>query len=131
MAINRTGISKLRPKFVVQSLSCVQLFCESMARLLCLWDFPGKNTGEGCCFLLQGIFSAQGSNPGLLHWQVGSLPLNQWGSQGAFCLNVWAAALGLPASLLLLFSVCPASPSSRQTTHLVYFMLHDFPISPT
>ena len=22
-------------------------------RLLCLWDFPGKNTGEGCHFLLQ------------------------------------------------------------------------------
>ena len=24
--------------------------------LLCLWDFPGKNTGVGCHFLLQGIF---------------------------------------------------------------------------
>ena len=59
--------------------------------------------GEGCCFLLQGIFPAQGSNPGLLHWQVGSLPLNQQGSQAAFCLKVWAVALGLPASLL--FSV--------------------------
>ena len=23
-------------------------------RLLCLWDFPGKNTGVGCCLLLQG-----------------------------------------------------------------------------
>ena len=25
------------------------------ASLLCPWDFPGKNTGMGCCFLLQGI----------------------------------------------------------------------------
>ena len=25
-------------------------------------DFPGKNTGVGCRFLLQGIFPAQGSN---------------------------------------------------------------------
>ena len=25
-------------------------------RLLCPWDFPGKNTGVGCHFLLQGIF---------------------------------------------------------------------------
>ena len=33
-------------------------------------DFPGKNTGVGCHFLLQGIFSAQGSNPGLLHYQA-------------------------------------------------------------
>ena len=30
------------------------------------WDFPGKNTGVGCCFLLQGIFLTQGSNLGLL-----------------------------------------------------------------
>ena len=31
------------------------------------WGFPGKNTGVGCHFLLQGIFPTQGSNPGLLH----------------------------------------------------------------
>ena len=31
-------------------------------RLLCPRNFPGKNTGEGCHFLLQGIFSTQGSN---------------------------------------------------------------------
>uniref|UniRef100_A0AAA9TF59 Chromosome 17 C4orf33 homolog n=1 Tax=Bos taurus TaxID=9913 RepID=A0AAA9TF59_BOVIN len=27
------------------------------------WDSPGKNTGVGCCALLQGIFLIQGSNP--------------------------------------------------------------------
>ena len=40
------------------------------------WDSPGKNTGVGCHFLLQGIFLTQGSNPSLLpllHWQVYSL----------------------------------------------------------
>ena len=31
--------------------------CDPMDyRLLCLWDFPGKNTGVGCHFLLEGIF---------------------------------------------------------------------------
>ena len=30
-------------------------------------DSPGKNTGVGYHTLLQGIFPAQGSNPGLLH----------------------------------------------------------------
>ena len=30
---------------------------------------PGKNTGEGCCALLQGVFLTQGSNPGLPHWR--------------------------------------------------------------
>ena len=35
-------------------------------RLLSPWDFPGKDTGVGCHFLLQGIFPTQRSNPGLL-----------------------------------------------------------------
>ena len=43
---------------------------------------PGKNTGVGCHFLLQGIFLTQGSNSylrWLLHWQVDSLPLHYLG----------------------------------------------------
>ena len=36
-------------------------------RLLCPWDFPGKDTGVGFHFLLQGIFPTRGSNPGHLH----------------------------------------------------------------
>ena len=39
----------------------------SPARPLCPWDFPGKNTGMGCHFPLQGIFLTQASNPSLLH----------------------------------------------------------------
>ena len=45
------------------------------ARLLCPWNFPGKNTGVHCHSLLQGIFLAQGLNLSLLHWQADSLPL--------------------------------------------------------
>ena len=37
------------------------------ARLLYPWDFPDKNTGVACHFLLQRISLIQGSNPGLLH----------------------------------------------------------------
>ena len=36
-------------------------------RLLCPQDFPGKNTGMGCHFFLEGIFPIQESNPGLPH----------------------------------------------------------------
>ena len=43
-------------------------------------DSPGKNTGVGCHFLLQGIFPTQVSIPRLLYWQVGSLPLSHLGS---------------------------------------------------
>ena len=48
------------------------------ARLPCPWNFPGKNTGGGCHFFLEGIFLTQGLNLccfHLLHWQVDSLPL--------------------------------------------------------
>ena len=48
----------------------------STTRLLCPWDFPGKNTGVGCHFLLQRIFPIQGSNR---HWQADSLPLSHKG----------------------------------------------------
>ena len=36
-------------------------------RLLCPWDFPDKDIGLVCHFLLQGIFLTQGSNLNLLH----------------------------------------------------------------
>ena len=35
-------------------------------------DSPGKNTGMGCHFLLQGFFLTQGSNPHLMYWQADS-----------------------------------------------------------
>ena len=69
-----------------QLLNCVQLPVTPWTvapRLLCQWDFPGKNTAVGCHFLLQGIFPNQGSNPCLLHllnWQVDSLPPGHLGS---------------------------------------------------
>ena len=31
------------------------------------WSSPGQNTGVGSLSLLRGIFSSQGSNPGLPH----------------------------------------------------------------
>ena len=53
-----------------------------IARVLCPWDFPDKNTGLGCHFLLQGILLTQGSNPHLLHWQVASFTTEPPGNPG-------------------------------------------------
>ena len=50
---------------------CNLMDCSSPG-FLCSWDFPGKNIGVGCHFLLQGIVPTQGSNPRLLHWQADS-----------------------------------------------------------
>ena len=49
-------------------------------RLLCPCDFPGKNIGVGCRFLLQGIFLTQGSNP---HHLPGRWILYHWASREA------------------------------------------------
>ena len=41
-------------------------------RLLCSWNFPGKNSRAGCHLLLQGVFPTQGSNPCLcVSWIAG------------------------------------------------------------
>ena len=53
------------------------------ARLLCPWNFPGKNTGVWYHFLLQRIFLTQGLNLcvlHLLHGQADSLLLHHLGS---------------------------------------------------
>ena len=71
-------------------LSCqshVQLFVAHRLQptgLLCLWDFPGKNTGVSHHFQFQGIFQTQGQHSCflfLLHWQADSLPLCHLGGQ--------------------------------------------------
>ena len=49
-------------------------------RLLCPWGSPGKNTGVGCHFLLQGIFLTQGLNPGLPPCRQTLYPLSHQGS---------------------------------------------------
>ena len=54
---------------------CNPMDC-SFPRLLCPKDFPCKNTRVGCHFLLQGFFPTRNWTCNLLHWQVGSLPLN-------------------------------------------------------
>ena len=65
------------------------------SRLLCPWNFPGKDTGVGCHFLLQGIFTTQGSNPrllGLLNRHVGFLPQHHKGPIEQL-LDTWTDAL--------------------------------------
>ena len=50
-------------KAEVKSLSRAQLFATpwiACTQLLCPWDFPGKNSGEGFHFLPQGSASAGG-----------------------------------------------------------------------
>ena len=63
------------------------------------WKFPGKNTGVGGYFLLQGIFPTQGLNLSFLLWQADSLPLSYQGEAlpsmlpslnhcGLYCISI-------------------------------------------
>ena len=77
LKISVQKIISLHGKFI-KELICVCVSCSVVSnslqpcglepsRLVCPCDFPGKNTGVGCHFLLQRIFLTQGSNSGLLH----------------------------------------------------------------
>ena len=60
---------------------CNPINCSPPARLLCPWNFPGKNTGVGGHSLLQEIFLTQGLNLGLLHCRQILYCLSHQGSQ--------------------------------------------------
>ena len=82
-------------------LKSLQLHGLSLARLLCPWDSPGKNTGMDCCLLLQGIFLTQGSNPRLL---LGSWIFYHWVTWEAH--HILIVFYSHPFSLCLFFCVC-------------------------
>ena len=61
------------------------------ARLLCPWDYPGKNTGVGCHALLQAL-----PDPG-----IGPMsPLSPALAGGFFCWDTWGSTLTIDISYL-------------------------------
>ena len=58
------------------------------------WDFPGKNSGVDCHFLLQGIFPTQGSNLGLPHCRqtLYCLSYQESPKKAQYCLNTESSA---------------------------------------
>ena len=68
-----------------KSLSRVRLFATPWIP----WNSPGQNTGVGSLSLLQGIFSTQGSNPGLPHC---TWILYQLSHQGSPRILEWVAS---------------------------------------
>ena len=80
--------TKFQPVFV--SHSVIALWCQGLqpTRFLCPWDSPGKNTGVGCHFLLQGIFPTQELNLGLLHCSQILYHLSHQGSLANSCWEI-------------------------------------------
>ena len=73
VSLNQRNFSVSMRTYWYMNSSLVTQLCSALLwphelqpiRLLCPWDFPCKNTGAGCHFLLQGIFPTQGWNTSL------------------------------------------------------------------
>ena len=73
---------------VLSRFSWLSVTLETVTRLLCPWDSPGKNAGVGCHTLLRGSFLTQGSKLRLLwllhhrqilcHWATGEAPIRAY-----------------------------------------------------
>ena len=107
-----------------ESLVCSRLLAQSCPTLCDPMDcsLPGKNTGVGFHFLLQGIFPTQGLNPCLLyllHCQVDSLSLCHLGNP-SFLPNMNALPLFLTFHSLLFLA----------TTLIIFVFFHSSERSP-
>ena len=83
-------------------------------RLLCPWNFPGKNTGVGCHFLLQGISQPR-------DWTCIS-GVSCIGRQILYHCATWEAQLSLNLYLIsyfLMFLVCGAPLENLQGRGIV------------
>ena len=81
MFVYKISFSVSFPVLVAQSCLTLQPHELKPVRLLCPWVFPGKNSGVGCHFLLQGIFHTQGIEPASSvspALQADSLLLTHW-----------------------------------------------------
>ena len=87
-------------------------------KLLCPWDFPGKNTGVGCYFLLQVIFLIQGSNPGLPHCRQ-TLPSELPGKSG----NGWRNVVKIEFFLLCSKVTASFSIQNRKLVKMYFFVV--------
>ena len=102
---------------------CAQLCLTLWHPMDCPWDFPGKSTGMGCHFLLQGIFPTQEGNPGLLcpwdspgkntgagcHFLLQGIFPTQGLNPCLLCLLDWQAdclPLVPPGYIILIISLC-------------------------
>ena len=100
-------------------------------RLLCAWDFPGKHTGVGYHFLLQGIFPTQGSNLCLLlgRWTLTTEPPGKpWSlsTPPCICSRLFCSlAAGWKFQSIIL---CPRKQSTKDS--MVWYINSLVPLPP-
>ena len=92
-------------------------------RVLCPWDFPGKDTGVICHFLLQGIFPTQGSSPGLLQCRQSLYWLSYQGSHNK-CKTIWILLI-IHHGTRVLVNTEPMSMERAHIEFLNIFEIHE------
>ena len=105
-------------------LSCVQLFVSpwTIAHQAPPRNFPGKSTGVGCHFLLQGIFPTQGLNPRLadaLPSEPPGSPLRELSPSTKSLLQVPGRELPWPVGWMELVNPILAGKTSCDTFYMV------------
>ena len=91
------------------------------SRLLSPWGFPGKNTGVGWHFILQGIFPTQGSNSGLLHCRQTLYRLSHQGRAMFFHNYLEKKKIKTSSSLVNTVSVSLRFVLGRKHFHLIVY----------
>ena len=98
----------------------------------CPWDFPGKNTGAGCHFLLQGIFPNQGWNSCLLHcrwilyhWATGECMSGPMQFKAIVEMSTGVICSGLFIEMLIMSSWLVVFRSSITWWIFFVFVLHN------
>ena len=94
-------------------------------------DSPDKNTGVGCPALLQGIFPAQRSNPGLLHcgqilYSLSHQALNQVSQLSVYWLHAGQLPLIFKPLVwfdLLRSTILPQQPKFSAIYYIICFLL--------
>ena len=71
---------------------------------------PGQNTGVGSCSLLQGIFSTQRSNPGLLYYRWILYQLNH--HKGGICILPECRVRAFQLAMISCLQAFPWAPSA-------------------
>ena len=103
-------------------------------RLLRPWYFLGKGTGVGCHFLLQGIFSTQGSSPGFLHCRQTLYHLSHqrsrwlpWFVKGGLIVKVKVKSLSRVRLFATQWTIAHQAPSSMGVSRQEYWSGLPFP----
>ena len=93
--------------------------------IISLYNSPGKKTGVGCHFLLQGIFPKQGSNLGVVHARQILYCLTQQGSPLSICAKSLVVSDSLqPYGLYLVRLFSPWNSPGKYIGVGCHFILH-------